>query len=161
MKFNQYIKEGISLPIIKKAIKQAVKDDPKRLGHGHTAKTSFWILSTGDIISQADWKKEWKRIIDDKDAIQFHSHSPASGKGDKGFETFSGGDIQAFRLTQSYGINQIGLISAKGQLHILKGGSWTKKDERYSDNIVDQDQTEYLKQLAKERGGKLIVTRWK
>lgn len=160
MRFRRYLMtEALSIPLLKKSIGKAVKEDPKRLGHGHTAKTSFWILSTGEILPWSSWKKEWKRIIDDKDAISFHSHSSASGKDDKGFETFSGGDIQSLRKGYH---NQMGLISAKGELHILKGGNWKKEDERFEENIPeDMDKTEYLKKLAKDRGGELVITKWR
>ena len=63
MKFKKYLNESLSLSLIKKSIKKAIKEDPKRLGHGHTAKTSFWILSTGEVLPWSAWKKEWKRIL--------------------------------------------------------------------------------------------------
>jgi hypothetical protein len=161
MRFVRYLNENISLSLIKKAIKKAIKEDPKRLGHG----PSFWVMSNGEIIDNKQWKKRWKEILDDKDAIQFHSHSSSSGKDDKGFDTFSGGDIKMLKGLQQYGIDQIGLISAKGQMHILKGGSWSKKDERYEDRIEGEresgDKISILRNLAKKRGGELIISRWK
>lgn len=159
MRFKEYMNEDISLSILKKSIQKAVKEDPKRLGHGHTGKTAFWVLSNGDILPWSAWKKEWKRIIDDKDAINFHSHSSASGKDDKGFSPLSGGDINSFRNGYH---NQMGIISASGELHILKGGNWKKEDERWEDKIPkDMDKLEYFKELVKKRGGKLIISRWK
>jgi hypothetical protein len=156
----KHLFEKVSLPVIKSAIKKAVKEDPARLGHGHTGRTTFWILSDGEILPWSAWKKEWKRIIADKNAISFHSHSSASGKDDQGFETFSGGDIQSLRGGYH---DQIGLISAQGQLHILQGGKWKKSDERYdADNDWTADEKlDALKALAKSRGGQLITTTWK
>ena len=157
MKFKRYLIESLSLSNIKTSIKKAIKEDPKRLGHGHTGKTSFWILSNGEVIPF----KEHKKALEDGNAINVHSHSSASGKDDKGFETFSGGDVATLKWMQTYGAGDtMALISAKGQLHILKGGSWSKKDEKY-DADRNIDKTEYLKNLANERGGKLIVTKWK
>ena len=152
--FKNIFLESVNL---KSAIKAAVKEDPKRLGHGHTGKTAFWILSTGEIVPF----KDHKAAIADGDAIIFHSHSPASGKDDKGFETFSGPDIGNLIWSMKYGAGDtIGLISSQGQLHLLKGGNWTKKDLRYDAN-TDVDKTELLKSLAKERGAKFTVTKWK
>lgn len=152
--FRQYLTEDVN---IKAAIKAAVKEDPARLGHGHTGKTSFWILSNGDIAPF----KEHKRALVDGNAISVHSHSSASGKDDKGFETFSGGDIATLRWMQQQGAGDtLALISAKGQLHILKGGTWSKKDERYDANS-DEDKTELLKRVAAERGAKFSIKRWK
>lgn len=159
MKFKEYIIEEISLSIIKNAIKKAVKEDPKRLGHGDTGKTTFWILSTGEILPWSAWKKEYKRIINDKDAINFHSHSSASGKDDKGFTVFSGGDIHSFRNGYH---NQMGLISALGQLYIIQNVKFKKEDEKWEDNVPeDMDKLEYFKDLVKKRGGKFIISRWK
>ena len=152
--FKQYLSEAAN---IKTAIKSAVKQDPARLGHGHTGKTAFWILSTGETVPF----KEHKKALADGKAINVHSHSSASGKDDKGFETFSGGDIATLRwMIQQGAGDTLALISAKGQLHLLKGGSWSKKDERY-DADTDENKTDLLKRVAAERGAKFTITKWK
>lgn len=156
MKFKQYINESISISTIKQGIKKAVKENPKRLGHGHTAYTSFWIEEDGNILTFKDYKKIKTT------AVNVHSHSSASGKDDKGFETFSGGDIAVLRWMQQYNIGDtIALISALGQLHVLKGGNWKKKDERYEVDKQYESKTELLKELAKQRNAKFTTTKWK
>lgn len=179
MNFNEFYlfeSEEIDVEFIKKSIQDAVKEDPKRLGHGNTGKTGFWILSTGKVVP---YRSGWKEAVKDKNAIAVHSHSSASANQNTKdpFQTFSGEDLKLIPYMQKYDVGDtIVVISSDGYMDILKGGNWQNKDYRYdADNDEEEksksyektkDSTQYdrdlLKDLAKERGATYLTKlKWK
>lgn len=166
MKFIQLINEGIDIDFIKTNIQKAVKEDPKRLGHGHTGKTGFWILPDGKILPHSKGFKEAYKV---KNVINVHSHSGAEGYNDSSrkLDCFSGGDIAVLRHMLRYGYGDtIVVISREGEMMIIKGGNWKKEDETFERKLTkersEENYLELLKNISKKRNALFIINKkWK
>lgn len=166
MRLQKFLNESkINVEFIKKHIQKAVKEDPKRLTHGDTGKTAFWILPSGKILPHSKGFKEAYKV---GNVISVHSHSPVNANDPRfkniPFDTFSGEDLRTLDHMLKYGFGDTSVvISINGYMDILKGGNWKKKDfkyDKFTGREIEKLELEYgkdwrvklLTDLAKERG---------
>jgi hypothetical protein len=155
-KYIQYLIEKIDglseekINFIRKSIRNAVIENPARLGHGETGKTGFWILPNGNTVP---YTKGWKEASKYQELISVHSHSGATERLDKyesSFETFSGGDIEAHQYVRNLGKDIISVvISRDGKMEILYNGNFKKIDYRYDADSYEA-KAEYMQQTGND-----------
>jgi len=138
-------KSKIDIKKIGVGIRKAIKENKGRLSHGYTATNAFWILSNGDIKKFKD-----KNIMNEKNVISVHSHSPENYEKQKKSElqTFSGGDLYglAHMIKYNYG-NTLVVVNAHGIMDVFKGSN---KFGKLKKNVL-----EYEKQLTRENMNKI------
>ena len=134
-------RKGVDVKKISDGIRKAIKENPKRLTHGHTAQNAFWILKDGEVRKFKD-----RDIMNKKNVINVHSHSPENWKEAKKYkaQSFSGADLYVLNHMIKYGYgNTIVVIDARGIMDIFKGsdkiGKFTKRQCEFDLRLTDKD----------------------